>query len=142
MNKCMGVFLVGLGLTAILSPSLVLAQTVLLRPDVGRTLELSNVNVEDGIVTGELRNNSDNAIRDAQLLIRYTWLWKNEFYPGSDDPSRSVYYTVPGELAARGTTRFQYAATPPLPTRTDGSFTVSVGVAGFTAVYMPGKAAR
>jgi len=142
LNKCVGFFLLGVGLAAILSPGAALAQTVLLRQEAGRTLEVSNVKVEDGTVTGELRNNSGNVVRDAQLLIRYTWLWKNEFHPGSDDPSRSVYYTVPGELAAHGTTRFQYAATPPLPKRTDGSFTVSVGVAGFAEVFMPGKAAR
>lgn len=140
MNKGMRVFLVGL--MALAFPASVSAQTVLLRQDAQKTLEVTNIKVEDGTVTGELHNNSGNAIRDAQLLIRYTWLWKNEFHPGSDDPSRSVYYTVPGELAAHGTTSFQYPATPPLPMRTDGSFVVSVGVSGFTAVYMPGKSAR
>src|SRR5689334_4348741 len=121
MNKRGRVFLVGVGLMAIFSPGSALAQTALLRQDAGKTLEVSNVKVEDGVVTGELRNNSDNTVRDAQVLIRYTWLWKNEFHPGSDDPSRSVYYTVPGDLPAHGTSRFQYSPTPPLPTRADGS---------------------
>lgn len=142
MKKGFAFFLVGIGLMLVLSPESVFAQTVRLRQESGRTLEISNVAVQDGSVSGELRNNSDNVVREAQLLIRYTWLWKNEFHPGSNDPSRSVYYSVPGELPARGTTRFQYAATPPLPKRTDGSFTVSVAVAGFTEVIMPGKSTR
>jgi len=141
MKKIFVFLLAGAGLMLLL-PESVLAQTVLERQESGRTLEVSNLNVQDGGVTGELRNNSANAVRDVQLLIRYVWLWKNEFHPGSDDPSRSVYYNVPGELPAHGTTRFQYAATPPLPERTDGYFTVSVAVAGFTQVIMPTRGAR
>ena len=141
MKKIFVFLLAGAGLMLLL-PESVLAQTVLERQESGRTLEVSNLNVQDGGVTGELRNNSANAVRDVQLLIRYVWLWKNEFHPGSDDPSRSVYYNMPGELPAHGTTRFQYAATPPLPERTDGSFTVSVAVAGFTQVIMPTRGAR
>jgi hypothetical protein len=67
-------------------------------------------------------------------LIRYEWLWKNEFHPGKDDPGSSVYYNVPGEIPPGGTARFQYTPNPPLPKRTDGSFQISASVAGFTEV--------
>ncbi len=142
MTKAQLLFLAMAGIMPALLPGSVSAQTVLERGESGRAVEVSNVNVQDGTVTGELRNNSNNVVRDAQVLIRYVWLWKNEFHPGSDDPSRSVYYTVPGEVPAHGTMRFQYVATPPLPQRSDGSFTVSVAVAGFTQVIMPGSSAR
>src|ERR1044072_6525063 len=98
MNKRVRSFFIGVGLMASLSPGSALAQNVLLRQEAGKTLEVSNVKVDDGTVTGELRNNSGNAVRDAQVLIRYTWLWKNEFHPGSDDPSRSASHTAPGEM--------------------------------------------
>jgi hypothetical protein len=71
-------------------------------------------------------------------LIRYVWLWKNEFHPGKDDPSRSDYYDMPGEIPPHGVSRFQYTPSSPLPKRTDGSFLVTVSVAGFTQVIPPG----
>jgi hypothetical protein len=115
-------------------PNPAASQTVLTHQEASRVLVLSNVTAKDGVVSGEIRNNSSNIVRDVQLLIRYTWLWKNEFKPGKDDPGRSVYYIVPGEVPPGGTTRFQYTPDPPLPKRTDGSFLVGVSVAGFTQV--------
>jgi hypothetical protein len=101
---------------------------------------LENVTAQDGVVSGEIRNNSANVVRDVQLLIRYVWLWKNEFHPGKDDPSRSDFYNVSGEIPPRGTTRFQYTPSSPLPKRADGHFMIGVSVAGFTQVMSPGKA--
>lgn len=138
MKKGLGFILAGLGLIVILSPGSVFPQTVLAPQEVKRVV-VTNVTVQDEMVSGELRNNSANVVRDVQLLIRYIWLWKNEFHPGSDDPSRSVYYNVPGELPANGTTRFQYSPNTPLPKRTDGSFNVQVSVASFTEVIMPSR---
>ena len=129
-----GIALIWLGSLVIALPNLAISQTVLTKQEASRVLVLSNVSAQEGVVSGEIRNNSSNIVRDVQLLIRYEWLWKNEFHPGKDDPGSSVYYNVPGEIPPGGTARFQYTPNPPLPKRTDGSFQVSVSVAGFTEV--------
>ena len=129
-----GIALIWLGSAVIAWPNLAISQTVLSKDQSSRVLVLNNVSAQDGVVSGEIRNNSSNIVRDVQLLIRYEWLWKNEFHPGKDDPGSSVYYNVPGEIPPGGTARFQYTPNPPLPKRTDGSFQISVSVAGFTEV--------
>ena len=136
-NYLPGLALIWFELIVIAWPNLAISQTVLSKEQVSRVLVLNNVSAQDGVVSGEIRNNSSNTVRDVQLLIRYDWLWKNEFHPGKDDPGRSVYYNVPGEIPPGGTARFQYTPNPPLPKRTDGSFQVSVSVAGFAEVITP-----
>jgi hypothetical protein len=133
-NYFRGLALIWLGLVVIAWPNLANPQSVLTKQEASRVLVLENVTVQDGVVSGEIRNNSSNTVRAVQLLIRYEWLWKNEFRPGKDDPGRSVYYDVPGEIPPGQTTRFQYAPNPPLPKRADGYFQISVSVAGFTQV--------
>jgi hypothetical protein len=139
MNKWQQLYFSGLALVAIelaviAWPKLAISQTVLSTEQVSRVLVLNTVPAQDGVVSGEIRNNSSNTLRDVQILIRYEWLWKNEFHPGKDDPGSSVYYNVPREIPPGGTARFQYTPNPPLPKRTDGSFQISVSVAGFTEV--------
>ena len=139
MNKWLkisfsGISLIWFELAVIAWPNLAISQTVLSKDQSSRVLVLNNVSAQDGVVSGELRNNSSNLVRDVQLLIRYEWLWKNEFHPGKDDPGSSVYYNVPGEIPPGGTARFQYTPNPPLPKRTDGSFQISASVAGLTEV--------
>jgi hypothetical protein len=129
-----GIALIWLGSLVIALPNLAISQTVLTKQEASRVVVISNVSAQEGVVSGEIRNNSSNIVRDVQLLIRYEWLWKNEFHPGKDDPGSSVYYNVPGEIPPGGTARFQYTPNPPLPKRTDGSFQISVSVAGFTEV--------
>ena len=129
-----------LELAIVFWPSPASSQTVLTTQEASRVLVLENVTGQDGVVSGEIRNNSASLARYVQVLIRYVWLWKNEFHPGKDDPSRSVYYDVPGEIPGRGMTRFQYAPSSPLPKRADGHFMVIVSVACFTQVMSPGKA--
>jgi hypothetical protein len=133
-----GLALIWVGLVVIAWANLANAQTFLTKQEASRVLVLENVTAQDGVVSGEIRNNSANVVRDVQLLIRYVWLWKNEFHPGKDDASRSDYYNMPGEIPPRGTTRFQYTPSSPLPKRTDGNFMVIVSVAGFTQVIPPG----
>ena len=133
-----GLALVWVGLAVLAWPNLANAQKVLTEPEASRVLALENITAKEGAVSGEIRNKSANLVRDVQLLIRYVWLWKNEFHPGKDDPSRSDYYNVPEEIPPQGMTRFQYTPSFPLPKRTDGHFIVSVSVAGFTQVIPPG----
>jgi hypothetical protein len=137
-NYFRGLALIWVGLVVFAWPNFANPQAVLTKQEASRVLVLENVTAQDEVVSGEIRNNSTNLVRDVQLLIRYVWLWKNEFHPGKDDPSRSDYYNLPGEIPPHGVTRFQYTPSSPLPKRTDGSFLVTVSVAGFAQVIPPG----
>jgi hypothetical protein len=64
------------------------SQTVLSQQQANSVLTIEKVAAQpDGTVTGEIRNNSKNTVRDVQLFIRSTFLWKNEFHPGKESPS-------------------------------------------------------
>jgi hypothetical protein len=122
-------------LMLILSSKSLFAQNVASQDQAGSVLTIENLSVQDGTVSGVIRNKSPNTVRDAQLFIRYTFLWKNEFHPGKDDPSAGFYQTASGEIAPGGTLPFKFTPSPPLPNRSDGKFErPSVSVAGFTQV--------
>ena len=99
------------------------SQTVLSQQQAGSVLGIEKVAAQaDGTVTGEIRNNSKNTVRDVQLFIRYTFLWKNEYHPGKESPSAAFYPTISGDIAPGGSLPFKFTPTPPLPKRTDGRF--------------------
>jgi len=112
------------------------SQTVFSQQQAGSVLGIEKVAAQpDGTVTGEIRNNSKNTVRDVQFFIRYTFLWKNEFHPGKESPSAAFYPTISGEIAPGGSLPFKFTPGPPLPKRTDGRFErPSVSIAGFTQV--------
>jgi len=112
------------------------SQTVLSQQQAGNVLAIENVAAQaDGTVTGEIRNNSKNIVRDVQLFIRSTFLWKDEFHPGKESPSAAFYPTISGDIAPGGSLPFKFTPTPPLPKRKDGRFEApSVSIAGFTQV--------
>jgi hypothetical protein len=111
------------------------AQTVLSQQQAGSVVAIDRVAVQDGTVTGEIRNQSKNTVRDVQLFIRYTFLWKNEFRPGKESPSAAFYPTVSGEIAPGKSLPFKFTPSPALPKRSDGTFAPpSVSVAGFTEI--------
>jgi hypothetical protein len=123
------------GLMLILSSRPLFAQSVASQDQAGSVLTIENLSVQDGAVSGAIRNKSPNTVRDVQLFIRYTFLWKNEFHPGKDDPSAGFYQTVSGDIAPGGTLPFKFTPSPPLPNRSDGRFErPSVSIAGFTQV--------
>ena len=96
-----------------------------------QAVTIRSVKVQDGAVSGEVANSSPNVIRDVQLLVRYTWLWKNEMKPGEDNRSDAVFYSVEGEIPPGGSKPFTYR--PSSPMKEDaGRYEVSVKVAGFT----------
>lgn len=86
---------------------------------------------DNGTVTGVVVNDSPHRVKDVQLLIRHSWLWKNEYSPGLGDPGRAVFYTLPAELPAGASVQFTYHPDPELPSRPDGRFLTSTSVAGF-----------
>ena len=111
------------------------AQNVDTQAQAGSVVTIENLSVQDGGVSGAIRNKSPNTVRDVQLFIRYTFLWKNEFHPGKESPSAAFYPTVSGDIAPGGSLPFQFAPSPPLPKRSDGRFEQpSVSIAGFTQV--------
>ena len=112
------------------------SQTVLTQQQAGSVLSIERVATRpDGTVTGEIRNNSNNTVRDVQLFIRHTFLWKDEFHPGKESPSVVAYPTISGEIAPGKSLPFKFTPSPPLPTRKDGRFgSPSVSIAGFTQV--------
>ena len=112
------------------------SQTVLSQQQANSVLTIEKVAAQpDGTVTGEIRNNSKNTVRDVQLFIRSTFLWKDEFHPGNESPSVAFYPTISGEIAPGGSLPFKFTPTAPLPKRKDGRFEApSVSIAGFTQV--------
>ena len=117
------------------------SQTVLTQQQAGNVLAIDKVAAQpDGSVSGEIRNNSKNTVRDVQLFIRSTFLWKDEFHPGKESPSAAFYPTISGEIAPGGSLPFKFTPSPPLPKRTDGRFErPSVSIAGFTQVIPQSK---
>ncbi len=87
-----------------------------------------------GRVSGVLHNASPRVIRDVRLLMRHVWLWNKERAPQRDNPGRSAYYVVRGDIPPGGNAPFSYKPEPPLPTRPDGHFETSAEVVGFTEV--------
>ena len=130
-----------LGLVLALSPKPSFSQMVFSQQQADSVLRIENVAAEpDGSVSGVIRNNSKNTVRDVQLFIRSTFLWKNEFHPGKESPSVASYPTISGEIAAGGSLPFKFTPTSPLPKRTDGRFErPSVSIAGFTQIIPQSK---
>lgn len=103
-----------------------------------RDVVVRDVEVRDGTVSGTVVNNSDKVLRDVRLMIRYTWLWDNEFHPGTDDPSRTDYYTLQQEIPPGGRVAFTYRPeSPPFEAR-GGHFETDVKVA--SVVQFPATA--
>jgi hypothetical protein len=111
------------------------AQMVASQQQAASVLAIENLAVQDGTVSGNIRNKSPNTVRDVQLFIRYTWLWANEFHPGKDNPSQIFYSNVSGDIAPGGSLPFKFTPSSPLPKRSGGKFAQpTVSVAGFTQV--------
>ena len=129
------------GLVLALWPKPSFPQTVLSQEQAGRTLAIEKVAAQaDGTVSGEIRNNSKNTIRDVQIFVRYTFLWKDEYHPGKQSPSAAFYPTISGDIAPGGSLPFKFTPTPPLPKRTDGQFLPpTVSIAGFTQIIPQSK---
>jgi len=117
------------------------SQTVLSQQQANSVLTIEKVAAQaDGTVTGEIRNNSKNTVRDVQLFIRHTFLWKDEFHPGTESPSAAFYPTISGDIAPGGSLPFKFTPNPPLAKRMDDRFEApSVSIAGFTQVIPQAK---
>jgi len=137
MNKhCSGLIVaIVASLTLLTLPTTVKPATLLAPDQAAQIVTARNVMEKDGTVKGELVNNSRQTVRDIELQILYSWRWKDEFHPGTDDPGRAVYVTINKELPPGQSVGFEYRPSPPLPSRKDGYFDISVKVVGFSQVY-------
>jgi hypothetical protein len=101
-----------------------------------KIVEVRDVRVQPDEVSGVLVNLSSNAVRNVQVRIVRSWLWKNERHPGEDEdnPGRSAVYAVPGEIPPGGRLPFTYRPDSAAPRRSDGSFETSVSVVGLEQV--------
>ena len=101
------------------------------KDQLAQVVTVSNVTERDGEVSGVVVNRSSQPISEVKLAIRHDFLWKNEFHPGPESPSRTDEYTVAGEIPPGGSAPFTYRAAP-LPDRGDGQFETTVEVSGLT----------
>jgi hypothetical protein len=99
-----------------------------------KTVDVRDVRAQSDQVSGVLVNLSSKPVRDVQVRIDCSWLWRNERHPGPDSPERSILYSVAGEIPAGGSLSFVYRPETPLPVRSDGRFETSVSVVGFEQV--------
>jgi hypothetical protein len=100
----------------------------------GDPITLENVNMEGDVISGEVVNHAGHAVRDVSLLIQHVFAWEDQLRPGTDDPSRAAYYTVPGEIPAGGSKHFSMHFATPLQTRKDGTFVTRAQVAWYMEV--------
>jgi hypothetical protein len=90
-------------------------------------------------VSGMVVNRSDKTVRNVQLLIRHSFVWRNERHPGSDSPGESYFTTVPNDIPPGSSARFVYRPSTSLPTGESGHFDTAVEVMGFTEVVAVGS---
>src|SRR5689334_23866585 len=100
MNRHHSGFVVAMitSLTVVALPTIVKPATLLAPDQVAQIITVRNVTEKDGTVKGELVNSSRQIVRDIELQILYSWRWKDEFQPGTDDPGRAVHLTLRNEL--------------------------------------------
>jgi hypothetical protein len=63
------------------------SQSIRSKDEIAAVLTIENLSVQEGIVSGEVRNKAKHELRDVQLFIRYTWLWDDERNPGKPIPA-------------------------------------------------------
>ena len=102
--------------------------------EISRDVRVEDVRASGDYVRGRLANLEDAELRDIRLLITHTFYWADEMHPGDESPSRTDIFTIDGPIAPRGDLAFEEKLVPPLPMRSDGHFTTSVEVLGFTKI--------
>jgi hypothetical protein len=132
--RLIGVATTVLALAIASLPSVAKSQKVRSEEESARILAIEKLTVHEGVVTGEVRNKSNHAVRDVQLFVRYTWLWEDERNPGETDPGTSTYHALKETIQPGGTINFVYTPSPPLPKISGGRFDTSVTIAGFTEI--------
>jgi hypothetical protein len=114
---------------------LAVAQELTTPQRLSRAVELYNVSTQpNGVISGKLANRTGYVIRDVKLMIDYAWIWRNDFKPGADNPGRTLYTTVRGDIGPHGENNFTFEPSPPLSSSDDGHFDPVVKVVGYTQI--------
>ena len=115
------------------------SEVVTTKGDLAGNVELRDVRVDDGVVTGMVVNRSSNTLRDVQLLVRHVWVWADDRHPGEINPGTSSFVTVAGPIPAGGEAPFSFRhPSSAVESGTLGHFSTSVEAVGFTQVTVPG----
>ena len=123
-----------IGLAFLAWPTAAAGQRLRSREDAARVIALEKLSVIDGVVSGAVANRSPHLLRDVELLVRYIWLWDDEYHPGKADPSMSIYHALSREIAPGGTVPFAFSPNPPLPKVSGGRFETTVSIMGYTEI--------
>ncbi len=118
------------------------AETVISRSDAPRLVDVRDVTINGGVVSGEVVNRSSDVLRDVQLQIRSTLYWENERKPGEDTRGDVEYVTVSGPISPGGTARFTKRLGSESVSDTAGHLETQVSVAGFTRLERQNEQAR
>ena len=132
--RAIGVFAAIVSLVVTVQPPAVRSRMIRSDEETARILIIEKFAVQDGVVSGEVRNKSLHALRDVQLFIRYTWLWDDERHPGKIDPGTSAYHTLNETIPPGDKIAFTFKPSPPLPKIAGGRFETSAKIAGFTEI--------
>lgn len=115
------------------------SETVTTKGDLAGNVELRDVRVDDGVVSGMVVNRSRNTLRDVRLLVRHAWVWGDDRHPGEINPGTSSFVTVAGPIPAGGEAPFSVRhPSSVVESGALGHFTTSVEAVGFTQVTVPG----
>jgi hypothetical protein len=135
MKSMLIVALAAVAIVPVAARADVLSEERIVSPDrLAQDVEVRDVHARDGTVSGTIMNRSPARVRDVRLVIRHLWLWNDEFHPGTDDPSRADYFTVPDEIPPGGRVDFTYRPASPLPEGRAGRFETDVRVASVVEV--------
>ena len=109
-------------------------EAALVQPsEANTTAGISELTVGSTSVSGTLTNKSSATLREVHLVLRQEFQWKDEMNPGDTSPGRVLPYTLNANLAPNASIAFKFEFDP-LPERSDGHFTSSMEVTGFTTV--------
>jgi hypothetical protein len=110
------------------------AVTVLTGQQAANVFKFDQLNLGRSEIAGVITNVSPHPVRDVELLVQYHWLWKDERNPGTDSPGRSATIKLAQPLEPGQSARFTHTLSPPLPSRSDGSFMPELDIASFTVI--------
>lgn len=96
-----------------------------------RAVGIEDVQVQDQTVTGRLVNRSGHELSDVRLLVDHPFVWKDEWHPGRESPSRASMEDIPGPIAPGQSLPFRFGPEK-LPARRDGHFATRVKLLGYT----------
>jgi len=109
------------------------AAAVVSSADAAHTIFINALTVSESTVSGTVVNTSPATVHGVEVLLRQAWQWNNERHPGTDNPGRTLHFTLAGDVAPHASAPFTLQI-PPLPQRSDGRFVTTMDVTGFTEV--------